>query len=128
MNARFLSQSALTNTVALNKLAAVQLVQPAPTAVIAASNQVTAIQPSLAAIATMKQSQASQVMPTLQPAVTARLEQVRWINPKLGISLGDLRPAVEAEGVPRSQITVPVSLSAAVSDEQTIQEPGHATM
>lgn len=67
-------------------------------------------------------------MPTLQPAVTARLEQVRWINPKLGISLGDLRPAVEAEGVPRSQITVPASLSAAVSDEQTIQEPDHATM
>ena len=123
MNARFLSQSALTNTVALNKLAAVQLVQPAPTAVIAASNQVTAIQPSLAAIATTKRSR---VMPTLQPAVTARLEQVRWINPKLGISLGDLRPAVEAEGVPRSQITVPVSLSATVSDEQLFEDPSNA--
>jgi len=123
VNARFLSQSALTNTVALNKLATVQLVQPAPTAVIAASNQVTAIQPSLAAIATTKRSR---IMPTLQPAVTARLEQVRWINPKLGISLGDLRPAVEAEGVPRSQITVPVSLSAAVSDEQLFEDPTNA--
>jgi len=41
------------------------------------------------------------------PVVTTRLEQMKWINPELAAEIATIREPIS--GVPRNQITVPIS-------------------
>ena len=79
----------------LNK-AAVRLTEPMPAV---ASESVTAVE----------------TVPVVQPALTTRLEQVRWINPELAAGIAMIREPIV--GVPRNQITVPISPTTTVTDE-----------
>jgi hypothetical protein len=64
---------------------------------------------------------ATATVPVMQPALTSRLEQVRWINPELAAGIAMIRPI---GGVPRNQITVPISPSTTVTDEVLFEAAG----
>jgi hypothetical protein len=116
MRKNFVTSSLSANTIALSRTAAVSVVQPTPATLVSAPNAVAIAQPSLLSTAVV---QCAAVLPMMQPAVTAHLEQVRWINPDLAAAIAAIRPAVD--GVPREQITVPVSLTTNMSDEQLFE-------
>ncbi|MCY7279034.1 MAG: hypothetical protein LH702_36185 [Phormidesmis sp. CAN_BIN44] len=107
-----LSQT-LSNTVLLENSAAVRLAQPDPIAV----TQIQASQKVLV--------QAIDTVPVLKPALTTRLEQVRWINPGLAAEIALIREPIV--GVPRSQITVPICPSPTVTDEVLFEAATTAT-
>ncbi|KAM3093739.1 hypothetical protein ACKFKG_18485 [Phormidesmis sp. 146-35] len=65
---------------------------------------------------------AIETVPVVQPALTAQLEKVRWINPELAAGIAMIREPIV--GVPRSQITVPISPSTTVTDEGLFEANG----
>ncbi|MGV0025916.1 hypothetical protein [Phormidesmis priestleyi] len=58
---------------------------------------------------------AIETVPVVQPALTTRLEQVRWVNPELAAGIAMIREPIA--GVPRNQITVAISPTTTVTDE-----------
>jgi len=64
-------------------------------------------------------------VPVLKPALTTRLEQVRWINPELAAGIATIREPIA--GVPRNQITVPICPSSTVTDEMLFEAATTAT-
>jgi hypothetical protein len=106
------------NTVALSKTAAVQLAQPAPASVVSAT-RIAQIDRSVLADAVV--AKRPETVANVEPRLFTQIEQVRWINPRLGISIADIRTPID--GTPRNQITVPVSLTADVSDETVFESP-----
>ncbi|MER3435379.1 MAG: hypothetical protein C4288_18730 [Leptolyngbya sp. ERB_1_1] len=59
------------------------------------------------------------------PVVTTRLEQMKWINPELAAEIATIREPIS--GVPRNQITVPISPGGTVNDEVLFEAPTDGT-
>lgn len=117
MKPEYLAKAVLTTSVPLNSMATVKVGQLAPATVVSAAKPTASkIKPTLA------QSVSANIrhLPTVRPALTTKLEQVRWINPELASAISSIRPT--ERGVPRSAITVPLSLTAKVSDETVFED------
>ncbi|MBD1869482.1 hypothetical protein H6F95_19705 [Cyanobacteria bacterium FACHB-471] len=107
-----------SNTVVLSQIAAVQLAQPAPASVVS-ETQVAQIDRSILADAVVARQ--PEAIASIGSSLYMRPEQIRWINPDLGRAIADIR--TPTEGTPRNQITVPLSLTADVSDETVFESP-----
>ena len=59
-----------------------------------------------------------------EPGLSTRLDWVPWINPDLAAGISKIRMPID--GVPRSQITVPISPSGDVTDELLFEAPTNA--
>ncbi|WP_058997250.1 hypothetical protein [Leptolyngbya sp. NIES-2104] len=70
--------------------------------------------------------QLSQAISAIEIATTpVRLDQVKWINPDLANKIALIREPIN--GVPRNQITVPISSDGTVSDEILYEAPTDET-
>ncbi|MEN8443556.1 MAG: hypothetical protein ABG776_00930, partial [Cyanobacteria bacterium J06555_13] len=110
-----------TAPVSLNPTAAVKVSQPAPATVVSATALTAAdVSPTLA----KSVSANIRKLPSVRPALTTKLEQVRWVNPDLASAISTIRPT--EKGVPRHAMTVPLSLTAEVSDETVFENAADA--
>ncbi|CAN5769004.1 hypothetical protein BH18ACI4_BH18ACI4_29210 [soil metagenome] len=103
--------------------AATRVVPPVFTEVVA-----TATQPDVAALRVVEAqpvSPAVTVVPQVHPVFTPRIQDMRFINPDFARNISKLR--TPTEGVPRSQITVPISPSENVTDELLFEEAADAS-
>ena len=97
---------------------------PVFTAVAAASTPVQPIaQPMNKSMMVMAQPMATKVatLPLAQPELSARIENIRFIDPAFAQNIINLR--TPTEGVPRDQISVPISPSENVTDELLFESP-----
>lgn len=129
VNNRDLQNATLNSQVALNHQASVRLVQPAPAlkvdAVRAVDRVARPIDPNLVSRPSVPiVAKPIQRVPTLEPILT-RPEQTRWINPKLGRYVAEIREPIG--GVTRDRVTVPISPSIEVTDTILFEDAKDAT-
>lgn len=143
MNKNVLPDKTLINSIALNEQATVRLVQPAPAFKVDAIRSVGRLDrvapveridqvaipiqnPDLVArpVEPIVRRPISK-LPTLEPIVTIRPDQARWINPRLGREIANIREP--NQGIRRDQVTVPISPSSEVTDTILFEDPKDAT-
>ncbi|KAM3090453.1 hypothetical protein ACKFKF_34795 [Phormidesmis sp. 146-12] len=106
----------------LNNPVTIRPVQPAPAVSVSATQDQFKTNLQMVDAVANKQIE---VVPIQQLSVTAKLEQVRWINPELAAKIATLRTSLD--GTPRSRIAVPICPSSEVTDEVLFESPADAT-
>lgn len=66
-----------------------------------------------------------QKVPVAQPQVTPQVNNIRFIDPNFARNIVNLRPV--GDGVPRSQIQVPISPAPDITDEMLFEDPAQPT-
>lgn len=108
------------SAIALNDQAIVRLVKPPPTVAIATIQLNGSLE-----FENIVKTKAVGVASTKDSLLTAKLEQVRWINPQLAAAIATIRTPIN--GVSRSQITVPICPNATVTDDVLFEDSVDST-
>lgn len=132
MNKHVLSDKILINSITLNEQATVDVVQPAPTfgvGTIRLGDQL-GQQDRIGQVPILIRNpplikQPISKLPTVQPRVTIQPEETRWINPRLGLEIANIRE--HKLGIARDRVTLPVSPTAEVTDATLFEDPKDAS-